>query len=60
MMDVQKNDNTISEFSRGVRIIVHDQKYFYQHRERIQCLPWLAHFGPRDTKVIFIISCKTL
>ena len=49
MMDVQTNDNTINEFSRGVRIIVHDQKYVYQHRERIQCLmAWLAHFGPRD------------
>ena len=26
MMDVQANENTISEFSRGLRVVVHDQK----------------------------------
>lgn len=28
VMDVQANENTISEFSRGLRVIVHDQRTF--------------------------------
>ena len=59
MMDVQANDNTISEFSRGLRIMVHDQNTFINIDKGFNVYPG-SHTLVRvtATKVIFIKSSK--
>ena len=59
MMDVQANNNTISEFSRGLRIMVHDQNTFINIDKGFNVYPG-SHTLVRvtATKVIFIKSSK--
>ena len=56
IMDVQANENTISEFSRGLRVIVHDQGAFINLEKGFNVFPG-SHTLARitSTKVSFIL-----
>ena len=59
MMDVQANENTISEFSRGLRVIVHDQNTFINIDKGFNVYPG-SHtlVGLTVTKVMLIFAGK--
>ena len=59
MMDVQTNENTISEFSRGLRVIVHDQNTFINIDKGFNVYPG-SHtlVGLTVTKVMLIFAGK--
>ena len=57
IMDVQANENTISEFSRGLRVIVHDQGTFINLEKGFNVFPGshtLARINSAKVNFIFL------